>query len=138
MRLRNIRCNLMDINITFNKSLLKTIVKQLTSLENRMATLEENTAIIADIAASVQANTDIIQNVITITEKIFNEVDTLVKAANADIPGLAELKAATLAQTALLIQATSANTAIDGLIPDLAPAPEPAPALEPAPVDPVA
>jgi len=128
----------MDINITFNKSLLKTIVKQLTSLENRMATLEENTAIIADIAASVQANTDIIQNVITITEKIFNEVDTLVKAANADIPGLAELKAATLAQTALLIQATSANTAIDGLIPDLAPAPEPAPALEPAPVDPVA
>jgi hypothetical protein len=110
---------MLDVEITFNKKLLNKILKKLISLEHKMATLEQNTAMIADIAAQVAANTDLVSSVATITEKIFAEVEALVAAANVDIPGLSELKQATLDQNALLVAAAGKSTEVDGLIPDL-------------------
>ena len=110
---------MLDVEITFNKKLLNKILKKLNSLEHKMATLEQNTAIIADIAAQIATNNDLVSSVATITVKIFAEVEALVAAANVDIPGLAELKQATLDQQTLLIAAAHKSTEIDGLIPDL-------------------
>ena len=110
---------MIDVDITFNKKLLKKIITKLNQLDDNMATIEENTAIIAEIAETVRGNTSLIESVRTSTAKIFDEVEKLVASANADIPGLAELRAATLAQTDLLVGAAAASTEVDNLIPDL-------------------
>ena len=114
---------------------LKTLLK-LIQLEKLMATVEQNAALIAEIAESVRANTNVIEGIKHNTGKIFDEVEKLVAAANVEIPGLAELRQATVDQAALLADAVAANTAVDGLIADEVVTP--APIVEPAvPVEPV-
>ncbi len=88
-----------------------------------MATLEENQAIIAEIAASVAENSNLINSIATITEKVFAEVEKLVAESGVNSSaldeGLASLKAATLDQTAALAAAATKATAVDALVPDI-------------------
>lgn len=109
---------MLDVEITFNKKLLNKILLKLTNLETKMATLEENTILVQQIAEAIANNTSLIDSVRTTTEKIFVEVEALVAAANVEIPGLAELKQAVLAQTEVLVANAAKSVEIDNLIPD--------------------
>jgi len=101
------------LNVNFNNPTLGKI----------MATLEENTILVQEIAASVAANSNLISSIKQVTEKVFNEVQKLVTDAGANSAeldaGIAALKAATLAQTEALTEAVTKSTAIDGLVPDI-------------------
>jgi hypothetical protein len=114
----------MNLNFHFpaasNDVKLEKILNRITHVEDIiMATLEENIQFVKETAEAVKANSDLIASVTETTTKIFDEVQRLVAAANAEVPGLSELRDAVLAQQSALIAANAQSTAVDGLIPDL-------------------
>jgi uncharacterized protein involved in exopolysaccharide biosynthesis len=107
----------MNIHISFNTP--EWAIELIKNQEKMMATLEENTKIIADIAASVVSNTDLLASQEAVIDKIFAEVNKLVEAAGTTIPGLEELQAAIKSQSDVIAASIAKSTAVDGLIPDL-------------------
>jgi hypothetical protein len=108
--------------------LLRSVADKLTKLENLiMPSIQEFQDDLNALALQVSTNNSLIDSIRVITVKIFDEVDALVKAQNngevpiALVEGLANLKAAVLAQTPVIAAAAAEATSVDELNPDLNP-----------------
>ena len=111
---------MIDLNITFNKKLLKEILFKLDKLETKMATL-------ADIKQELTGITDAVAAQHASFDLLVTEVRQLL--ANKDIAGADALLAEIQADKEAIIAAVDANTAlaaeVDAVNGDPVPAPAP-------------
>jgi hypothetical protein len=73
---------------------------------------------VQQITESVKANPDIVNSAQRITDELITEVRNLVRAANANVPGLDEFLAEVSANSPATSYAIGAGTPAEKLVPD--------------------